>query len=171
MLRFVYFAVSLWLLARRVLLLHLAIVNEGSPTPESAHQIDDISLSQAFYGRLAAGERAFFRFRAAEDAPFQLSMLVPQRFHSAGFQPTITLRGPGLPVDGLTLASGDEGQRLGTTAYQRTHRLSRTLAAGDYQLVVSSPVSGVYCMCCGTREPDTYADAATRARVQALLES
>lgn len=168
---FLVVIVSFVALLHRVLLAHLAVVNEGSPEPEHPFAIDDITLSQAFYARLDAGSADYYRFEAAPGTPLYLTMLVPLRRYEAGFHPTVTLRGPGLPPDGLVLPSSDQGKRFGTTAYQRTQRLSLTAAGGAYLLEVRGNDAGVYCFCCGNREPDSYADAATRARVLTLLES
>jgi hypothetical protein len=160
---------GLLLLLGRRLLAHLAIVPERSPTPDTAYAIADITLSQAFYGHLEAGEVAYYQFALAGDTELRLSMLVPMPHYKAGFRPTLTIYGPDLPPDGLLLPAGDEGTRAGTTLYQRTQRASPTLPAGSYLLEVSGNRAGVYCFCCGTREPAEYADDATRARVQALL--
>jgi hypothetical protein len=65
----------------------------------------------------------------------------------------------------------DKGTRMGTTHYQRTQQATPILQAGQYGLAVRAETSGVYCFCCGTREPTHYADEATRARAKALVES
>jgi hypothetical protein len=162
---------GVWALLRRLLIAHLAVVNEGSRRPEQACAIADVTLAQAFYGRLEDGAADYYRFMAEPGAPLRLSMLVPERLHQAGFRTTITLQGPGLPAAGLVLPPRDEGKRQGTTAYQRTQRAELTAAGGSYLLEVRAAGAGVYCFCCGTREPVEYADAATRARVQKLLNS
>jgi hypothetical protein len=158
-------------LARRLIVAHLAVVNDGSPSADEALPIDDVMLAQAFYGSLPAGGEDYYRFVLNAENTLRLSMLVPVRYYQQGFQPTIVLYGPGLPEEGLVLPPRDEGMRDGTTLYQRTQRTEPTLAAGSYLVQVRSEQAGVYCFCVGTREPDTYADAETRARVQALLSS
>jgi hypothetical protein len=171
MLRFTLVIWSMLFCLRRLLVAHLAIINEGSPTPETARHIADVMLAQAFYGRLEQGEAAYYRFELAERAPVTLSMLVPQHRYAAGFRPTITLNGPGLPADGLVMPAEDKGTRMGTTFYQRTQQAAPTLPPGQYVLAVHADAAGVYCFCCGTREPTEYADEATRARAKALVES
>lgn len=170
MLRLTLLVWSLWVLLRRLLLAHLAVINDGSPTPATAFPIADVMLAQAFYGRLGAGETAYFRFTAAPGTPLRLSLLVPQRSYQAGFHPTVTLAGPGLSAAEWVMPARDEGMRAGTTLYQRTQRAELSLAGGSYLVAIQADTAGVYCFCTGIREPDVYADAATRARVQALLE-
>ena len=165
--------VSLWglfVLIRRLLVAHLQIVNDGSPTPDAAYHIEDITLAQAFYGQLAASTTDYYYFVLPIPTTIQLSLLVPENYYQAGFRPVITLVGPGLPDEGLIMTPADKGRRMGTTTYQRTQQANPTLLPGAYLLAIQSAHPGVYCFCCGTREPTQYADAATRARVQALLE-
>lgn len=154
----------------RLILAHLAIVNDGSPTPDTAHKVSDVTLSQAFYGRLAAGGTDYYRCDIATPTTTPLSMLVPQHHYATGFRTIIRLSGPALPAEGLLFLPGDYGTRMGTTAYQRTQRTDLVLQPGSYLLEVFSDQPGVYCLCMGQREPTVYADATTRARVQALLE-
>ncbi len=166
-------SLSLWglfVLLRRLLVAHLQIVNDGSPTPDTAYRIEDITLAQAFYGQLAASTTDYYRFVVPIATTIPLSLLVPENHYRAGFRPVMTLAGPGLPDEGLIMAPADKGRRLGTTTYQRTQQANPTLLPGMYLLAIYSVHPGVYCFCCGTREPTEYADAATRARVQALLE-
>jgi hypothetical protein len=168
------FSLAIWgmlFCLRRVLVAHLAVINDGSPTPDEAFAIDDVTLSQAFYGKLAPGEAAYYRFELAHSTDVQLSMLVPQPRYAAGFRPLITLTGSGLPDEGLVLPAGDYGTRMGTTYYQRTQQAAPTLSPGQYMLTVRAETAGVYCFCCGTREPTEYASEATRARARALVES
>jgi hypothetical protein len=156
-------------LLRRLMLAHLAIVNEGSPAADAAFAIADVTLAQALYGRLAAAQADYYRFEVADPTTMRLSMLVPQEHYAAGFRPLVILSGPGLPAEGLHLPAEDKGTRMGTTAYQRTQQAEPRLVPGRYMVEVRSDSSGVYCFCVGTREPDEYADTATRARVHALL--
>lgn len=172
-LRSIRLSLNLWglfVLFRRLLVAHLQIINDGSPTPDTAYRIDDVTLAQAFYGQLAAGTTDYYRFVAPVRISLPLSLLVPETHYQAGFRPLITLAGPGLPDEGLIMPPTDKGRRIGTTTYQRTQQASLTLLPGMYLLAIHSTHPGVYCFCCGTREPTQYADAATRARVQALLE-
>ncbi|NJP05523.1 MAG: hypothetical protein HC837_07840 [Chloroflexaceae bacterium] len=155
----------------RLLRTHLAVVHEGTPDPGQPYIIADITLAQAFYARLSAGMADYYRFEVAPDTCMTLSMLVPVRHYQAGFRPVIALHGPGLSPDGFILPSTDEGMRAGTTLYQRTQRANPLLDGGQYLMTVHSDTDGVYCLCVGQREPQEYADAATKARVQALLES
>lgn len=170
MIRLFVLAGGLWALVRRMVAAHLQVVNDGSPAPESAFLIADVTLAQAFYGRLTGGGGDYYRFTAAAGTPLRLSLLVPERWHSAGCRPTIVLRGAGLPAGGLELPPGDAGTRAGTTLYRRTQRHELMAAGGDYELQIQAATGGVYCFCVGSREPDSYADATTRARVRALLE-
>ncbi len=166
-------SLSLWalfVLLRRLLVAHLQIVNDGSPTPDAAYRIEDITLAQAFYGQLAASTTDHYRLTVPITTTVPLSLLVPETHYQAGFRPVITLAGPGLPDEGLIMPSADKGRRMGTTTYQRTQQANPTLLPGTYLLAIQSAHPGVYCFCCGTREPTQYADAATRARVRALLE-
>ncbi len=156
-------------LLRRLIPWHLAVVNEGSPTPETAFEIADITLAQAFYGRLAAQTPAYYRFTLDEPASLRLSLLIPERYYVQHFRPDITLSGAALDEGALELPSGDYGTRSGTTSYQRTQQATPHLAPGNYLVALHSNTEGVYCFCVGTREPQEYADATTRARVQALL--
>jgi hypothetical protein len=149
---------------------HLMVLNEGSPTPDTAHHIDDVVLAQAHYGQVPAAGADFYRFTAAAGVQLRLSMLVPQHHYAAGFHPLVVVRGPGLPGDGLVLPAEDLGTRQGTTHYQRTQQASVNLEGGNYQVEVRSERAGVYCFCVGNREPAHYADAATVARVKVLLE-
>lgn len=168
--RYILPVYGLLLLLLRMLRAHLAVVNEGSPQPEAAHAIADPSLAQAFYGHLGDGEADYYRFDAAPGTMLQFSMLIPERRYAAGFCTTLTITGPGLPPDGLALPPGDEGMRQGTTLYRRTQRAALEAAGGAYLVTVRAAGAGVYCFCIGTREPDTYADETTRARVRSLLE-
>lgn len=164
--------IGIWtyfMLLRRLLLAHLMVVNEGSPTPEAAFPIADVTLSQAFYSRVADSTADYYRFTAAPDTPLRMSMLVPENHHTAGFRATITLTGPDLPPAGLVLPAGDAGKRFGTTVYRRTHQAGLELTGGSYLIEIRGSTTGVYCFCVGTREPDEYADAATRTRVHELL--
>ncbi len=161
---------SLLALLRRLLVAHLAIINEGSPTPEAPYRIDDVTLAQALYARLEASSSHYYQFVLATDTELRLSMLVPQQHYQGGFRPRVVLSGPTLPGGQWELHAEDHGMRIGTTAYQRTQRISPTLAAGTYQIMVASDRAGVYCLCVGTREPEQYADDATRARVKKLVE-
>lgn len=166
--------VAIWtffMLVRRLILAHLMVVNAGSATPATAFSIDDVTLAQAFYGRLAAGAADYYRFTADAGTSLRLSMLIPEQHHTTGFRTTITLTGPGLQPAGLLLPPGDAGKRFGTTVYRRTHQAGLELAGGDYLIEICGEGAGVYCFCVGTREPGEYADAATRARVQELLQS
>jgi hypothetical protein len=169
MLRVIIGIWTYFMLLRRLLLAHLMVVNEGSPTPEAAFPIADVTLSQAFYSRVAVGAADYYRFTAAADTPLRMSMLVPENHHTAGFRTTITLTGPGLPPSGLVLPAGDAGKRFGTTVYRRTHQAGIDLTGGSYLIEIRGSSTGVYCFCVGTREPDEYADAATRTRVHELL--
>jgi hypothetical protein len=128
-----------------------------------------VTLSQAFYARLAAGGTDYYRFSLDSPIQVRLSMLVPERMHAAGFRPHLALWGGALPDEGLTLPSGDAGMRQGTTLYRRTQRSEPLLQPGSYTVAITSDVAGAYCFCVGTREPAEYADAATRARVKELL--
>lgn len=161
---------GVWALLLRRLSAHLAVLNDGSPTPAQAMLIDDPTLSQAFYGRLRDGAAEFYRFEAAPDAATRLSLLVPLRFFAAGMRPTVTLCGAGLPPGGLVLPPGDHGTREGSARFQRTQRWRGTLAGGSYTVELRGG-AGVYCFCIGTREPGEPTDAATKARIAALLES
>lgn len=162
---------ALWALLWRGSAAHLAVVNEGSAEPEQPFQIADIDLAQAFYGRLASGGADYYRFEMPSSDQVRLSLLIPEQFHSAGFAPSVLLFGPGLPPEGLFLPPGDQGMRLGRTRYQRTQRASLNLESGIYLVELRAPhTGGTYCFCVGTREPAEYADAATLARVQRLLE-
>ncbi len=156
-------------LLRRLLVTHLMVLNEGSRTPQAAFEIADVTLAQAFYGSLGAGEADHYRFAVAEPTPLRLSLLVPEHHHAAGFRPVVTLSTPEDERAPLRLEAGDEGMRTGTTTYRRTQRAEPLLKPGQYQVEVWSASTGVYCFCVGTREPAEYADAATRARVQALV--
>jgi hypothetical protein len=158
------------LLLCRLLIAHLMVVNDGSRTAEHALVIDDITLSQAFYGQLQANTADYYQFDVTRATDPRLSLLVPQRHHAAGFRPTLIISGPGMPAQGLMLPAGDMGTRMGTTAYQRTHQPDILVQPGRYLVAVRAEQAGVYCFCCGTREPAEYASEATRARVKALLE-
>lgn len=156
---------------RRTLLAHLAVVNDGSRNWAAPFHIADVTLAQALYGRLQQDSADHYRFEAAAGVVLRLSMLVPSRFCEVGFRPLITLRGPGIEGGALKLPPGDHGTRRGRTTYRRTQRATTTLEGGVYHVEVSAVAgAGVYCFCVGTREPEAYADAATMARVQALLE-
>lgn len=168
--RFIILVLSGWLLLLRTLRAHLAVINDGSPTPETALHIADVTLAQAFYGRLDDGGTAYYRFEAASGTELRLSMLIPLRYYNAGFRITLLLSGPGFPQPATTMPSSDEGMRIGTTSYQRTQRATFQAAGGSYVVAIHAAGAGVYCFCLGTREPDTYADASTRAQVLALLE-
>ncbi len=161
---------SLFALLHRALVAHLAVVNEGSPSSDQAFRIDDVSLAQAFYGKLGNNSADYYRFEAKSGTLLKLSMLIPQHFHAAGFQAEIVLRGPGLPAQGLTLDAEDKGMRIGTTDYKRTQQADIHLDGGAYQVEIRAVNSGAYCFCVGVREPTHYADEATRARVRELLE-
>ncbi len=162
---------SLLLLLWRLIVAHLQIVNEGSPTADAAMEIADITLAQAFYGRLDAASADYYRFTLTTATDMRLSMLIPERSYQAGFRPSITLSGTGLPAEGCTLPAADMGTHRGTTIYQRTQQDNLRLQPGRYIIEIRSSSAGVYCFCCGSREPTHYADAATRARVAALLNS
>jgi hypothetical protein len=167
--RVLLLAWGLLALLRRLLVAHLQVVNEGSPHPDAPFAIADVTLSQAFYAHLAAGSTDYYRFTLAAPTQVRLSMLVPERAYTAGFRPHLTLWGGALPAAGQALPAGDEGTRQGTTLYRRTQRTEPLLEPGHYTVAVASDTPGTYCFCVGTREPDEYADAATRARVQQLL--
>jgi len=167
--RFLFLLGSLMALLRQIILAHFQVINEGSPTPETAFAITDVELSQAFYGQLAPAAADYYSFEVAPETEVPFSMLIPTHHHEAGFLPTITLYGPGLPPTGLLFPAGDAGARKGTTSYQRTQQAAPTLAGGGYLVEVRGPTAGVYCFCIGTREPKAYADKATRERVKALL--
>jgi hypothetical protein len=169
--RFMLLVWSLWQLLQRLIVTHLAVINDGSPSPDAAFPIADITLAQAFYGRLAPETNAYYRFEADPNTELRMTMLVPDRFYQAGFRTTVVLHGPGLPAEGLVMPSGDEGMRIGTTSYRCTQRINLVATGGKYLIEIRGNGSGVYCFCAGVREPDQYADTATRARVQALLES
>jgi len=161
----------LWMGLRSLLRLwfgHLAVVNEGSPTAEQPHEIADPELAQALYGRLA-DHADYYRFQAAPNTLIRFSMLVPEPGYAAGQRMSIQISGPGLPATGWQLPSRDAGTRQGTTSYRRTQRDEFTAAGGNYFVRISSNRPGVYCFCIGTREPDRYADEATRRRVREML--
>jgi hypothetical protein len=167
--RLLLLAWGLLALLRRLLIAHLQVVNEGSPSPDEPFAIEDVTLSQAFYARLAAGGSDYYRFTLEAPTQVRLSMLVPERAYAVGFRPHLALRGGALPAEGLALPAGDEGMRQGTTLYRRTQRTEPLLEPGSYTVAVASDTPGTYCFCVGTREPDEYANDATRARVQELL--
>lgn len=158
------------LLLRRVLLAHLAIVNDGSPTPDVAYEILDVTLAQAFYGQLPAGGADYYHCQVRDSTTTPLSLLIPQNHYTAGFHPVIRVYGTELPDAGLVLLPGDAGVHIGTTVYQRTQRTDLKLQTGSYRIEISSAQPGVYCFCIGSREPAEYADATTRQRVRVLLE-
>lgn len=147
---------------------HLAIVNEGSPTAEQAHEIADPELAQALYGRVAANAD-HYRFQAPPATLIRFSMLVPETGYAAGQRMTIQINGPGLPASGWLLPSRDAGTRQGTTSYRRTQRDEFTATGGEYRVRISSNQPGAYCFCIGTREPDYYADEATRRRAREIV--
>lgn len=171
MLQFLFVCWGLLLLLRRLIVAHLAIINEGTPTPGEALEITDVTLAQAFYGRLGEGAADYYHFEVTGDTEPHISLLVPEKHYTAGFRPVIRLTGGNLPAEGLLLPPGDEGKRDGTTRYQRTQRANPTLPAGSYLLEIRGEQAGVYCFCCGAREPAEYADHTTRARVRDLLDS
>lgn len=171
MIRLVLLIWGFWMLLRRLVLAHLAVVNDGSPAADTAFSIADVTLAQAFYGRLNAGMADYYRFDADPDTHLRLSMLIPERRYAAGFRPLVTLIGPGLPAGGMVMPPVDAGMHIGTTTYRRTQQANLKLAGGTYLVEVRAESVGVYCFCVGTREPAHYADATTRARVHALLES
>jgi hypothetical protein len=154
----------------QLMLGHLAIINEGSRALVQPRDIADVTLAQAFYGWLEAGEADYYRFTLSRETALRLSMLVPDNHYQAGFQPVVTIaaasdtsRAP------LVLMPADYGTRDGTTFYRRTQQATPTLPANTYLVEVRSDVPGVYCFCVGTREPREYASDATRARVRQLL--
>ncbi|NOK60703.1 MAG: hypothetical protein GFH27_549297n304 [Chloroflexi bacterium AL-W] len=160
-----------WALLQRMLVAHLAVINEGSPTPDRALVITDATIAQAFYSRLTHGATDHYRFEMPPETLLVMSMLVPERFLADGFCPLITLYGPGLPPKGFTPEQGNHGTRDGSTIYQRIQRERLTLDGGRYRITIQGTGEGVYCFCVGNREAEELADAETKARVQALLAS
>lgn len=168
------FGLAIWALAvRRLAFAHLAILHDGSPKPSTPRAIDDVTLAQAFYARLAPGGSDHYAFRVAADCTGRLILLLPAHAYDAGFRADVVLRGPRPEDDGRSLpGAGDTPLTIAGVDYRLAAALSPELAPGDYRLEVraTGDAAGVYSLCVGDREAGV-ADPATRARIRALIDA
>jgi hypothetical protein len=135
-------------------LAHQPYWNESSPTPEQAFVVENVTISKALFGNLAADEVDYFRLELPDNFIFDSSLFVGESC-SEGFQPRLYLLSA-KRTGGATFAMPKGyGAVLGTGDWKpfSTHGLvgregptiNELLLSGTYYLVVqANEASGFY---------------------------
>uniref|UniRef100_A0A7C5RES0 Uncharacterized protein n=2 Tax=Thermus caliditerrae TaxID=1330700 RepID=A0A7C5RES0_9DEIN len=133
---------------------HQPFWNPGSPHPETPYPVVAPEVSQALFGQLAPGERAFFRLQVPAGFTLRTSLFVGEGCHE-GFRPTLWLLGPGLGGQApLPLPPGWGAIRQEAPAWtpyrghglraRRGPRLEVELRGGTYLLAVEAGMGEGY---------------------------
>ncbi|MCU0491937.1 MAG: hypothetical protein MUD01_10135 [Chloroflexaceae bacterium] len=160
-------------LGMQAMRLHLGRVNAGgSPRADVPFVIDAPTLAQAIYGRLDEQHAAdYYRFTGMAGVGVRLLLLIPTSAYERGLRAQFHLYGPALPPDGATATMKPHELTIAGRGYMLVQTYVPPLEAdGDYAVRVSRvDGAGAYCLCIGDREGG-HADAATRERINQLLE-
>jgi hypothetical protein len=135
-------------------LAHQPYWNEGSPTPEQAFVIENITVSKAIFGTLQAGEVAYFKIDATENFMLDSSLFVGEGC-SETFTPSLYLLSPNKSGEATFAVPEGYGALSGEGDWKpfNTHGLvgregpavNQMLFAGTYYLVVeANEVGGFY---------------------------
>ncbi len=156
----------------RLARLHLGIANEaGSRERDKPFEISDPLIAQAIYGRLEAGKEAeYYAFQAQEGARVRALLLIPTPAYQKGLRAGLRLYGPGFPAEGLRPETTAHEMRIANRDYFLVQSYVSPLAgSGRFEVTVEREAgAGTYVFGLGDREGG-YADAAMRARIEALL--
>jgi hypothetical protein len=144
-------------------LAHQPYWNEGSPAPEQAFNIENVTVSKALFGNLEAGEVDYFKLEVADG--FRLdSILFVGGGCSEAFNPQLYLLSPTVEGSevaftvpdnyGATLAESDWKPYSGHGLNGREGpSIRETLSVGTYYLVVQSyEEAGFYLVSLGGSE-------------------
>ena len=166
-----HFLIKLALLVYIVLIIgmtlaHQPLWNNGSPTLQEAFRVTEPEVSKAIFGRLKAGELAYFKLDVADNFKLDASLFVGGNCHKA-FQPEFWLLTTDPSTDLSKVAppfppEGFSARRIpGVWRSYQGHGLAgregpevlETLRAGVvYLVVVASEVEGYYLVSLGGRE-------------------
>jgi len=81
-----------------VLWAHVPIFPDGSGTgPDSAVQIDDVTISQVVYGELTTASPQLWLTFSTSERMLKLQLGIPKLDRLAEFRPALAVLGPGLP--------------------------------------------------------------------------
>jgi hypothetical protein len=146
-----------------LVLAHQPYWNEGSPTPEQAFNIENVTVSKALFGNLEAGEVDYFKLEVADGFNLDSSLFVGGGC-SETFNPRLYLLSPNTEVAevtftvpdgyGTTLAEGEWKPYSGHGLNGREGpSIRETLSVGTYYLVVQSDEeTGFYLLSLGGSE-------------------